>query len=136
MNHSCCFKIIIIIVRIITFNTFRIGEIINSLTNNFRMIFNIINVMSYIEQNVITLTVTAYSNTHKIVGKRIFKFIDDKYKISPVKRLEHITIEDLESAYLLSREEILKEIYKDLQGRINVLTDKIDKLQQFYNKNE
>ena len=88
------------------------------------------------EQNVITLTVTAYSNTHKIVGKRIFKFIDDKYKISPVKRLEHITIEDLESAYLLSREEILKEIHKDLQGRINVLTDKIDKLQQFYNKNE
>ena len=88
------------------------------------------------EQNVITLTVTAYSNTHKIVGKRIFKFIDDKYKISPVKRLEHITIEDLESAYLLSREEILKEIYKDLQGRINVLTNKIDKLQQFYNKNE
>ena len=69
-------------------------------------------------------------------GKRIFKFIDDKYKISPTKRLEHITIEDLESAYLLSREEILKEIYKDLQGRINVLTDKIDKLQQFYNKNE
>ena len=86
------------------------------------------------EQNVITLTVTAYSNTHKIVGKRIFKFIDDKYKISPAKRLEHVSIEDLESAYLLSRDAILKEIYAELQNKINALADKINKLQLFYDK--
>ena len=86
------------------------------------------------EQNVITLTVTAYSNIHKMVGKKIFKFVDDKYKISPTKRLEHVSIENLESAYLLSRDAILKEIYEDLQNKINALADKINKVHLFYNK--
>ena len=85
------------------------------------------------EQNVITLTVTAYSNIHKMVGKKIFKFVDDKYKISPTKRLEHVSIEDLESAYLLSRDAILKEIYAELQNKINALADKINKVANYFN---
>lgn len=84
-----------------------------------------------IEKNVITLTVTVYNDKHKITGKKIFKFIDDKYKISPVKKLEFITVENLESAYLASKNAIIQEIYENYEIKYNNVINKINKLQKF-----
>ena len=47
------------------------------------------------EENVITLTITVYNNIHKLVGKKVIKFVNDKYKITPSKKLEHITPEEV-----------------------------------------
>ena len=44
-----------------------------------------------------------YNSVHDQVGRKIIKFVNDKYKISPAKRLEHVTPEELDSAFLLSK---------------------------------
>ena len=54
-----------------------------------------------------------YNSVHDQVGRKIIKFVNDKYKISPAKRLEHVTPEELDSAFLLSKNAVLDEIYKD-----------------------
>ena len=82
--------------------------------------------------NIITLAVTAYNDVHKMVGKKIIKFVNDKLKISPAKRLEHIPVEKLESAYLLSKDAIIKEISEDYENKYQSILDKINKLQAFY----
>lgn len=82
--------------------------------------------------NIITLAVTAYNDVHKMVGKKIIKFVNDKLKISPSKRLEHIPVEKLESAYLLSKDAIIKEISEDYENKYQSILDKINKLQAFY----
>ena len=83
-------------------------------------------------ENIITLAVTAYNDVHKMVGKKIIKFVNDKLKISPAKRLEHIPVEKLESAYLLSKDAIIKEISEDYENKYQSILDKINKLQAFY----
>lgn len=67
-----------------------------------------------------------------MVGKKIIKFVNDKLKISPAKRLEHIPVEKLESAYLLSKDAIIKEISEDYENKYQSILDKINKLQAFY----
>ena len=83
-------------------------------------------------ENIITLAVTAYNDVHKMVGKKIIKFVNDKLKILPAKRLEHIPVEKLESAYLLSKDAIIKEISEDYENKYQSILDKINKLQAFY----
>lgn len=83
------------------------------------------------EENVITLTVTVYSNIHKMVGKKIVKFINDKYKITPAKKLDHVTPEQLDSAFQLSKEAVLTEIYQDYITKYNTIASKIEKLEKY-----
>lgn len=83
-------------------------------------------------ENIITLAVAVYNDVHKMVGKKIIKFVNDKLKISPAKRLEHIPVEKLESAYLLSKDAIIKEISEDYENKYQSILDKINKLQAFY----
>ena len=64
-------------------------------------------------ENIITLTITVYNSYHQNVGKKIIRFINDKYKITPVKKLDNVSVENLESAYLLAKPDIIKEIYND-----------------------
>lgn len=88
------------------------------------------------EENVITLTITVYNNIHKLVGKKVIKFVNDKYKITPSKKLEHITPEDLDTAFLLSKNQILQEIYKDYITKFNSIGCKIQKLENYVQKKE
>lgn len=83
-------------------------------------------------ENVITLTVSVYNNVHKMVGKKIFKFVNDKYKVSPSKKLDYITAEALESAFTLSKEAIIKEIYDDYKAKYDAILEKLDKLTNYY----
>ena len=70
-----------------------------------------------------------------MVGKKIIKFVNDKLKISPTKKLEHVPVEKLESAYLLSKDAIIKEIFEDYENKYQNILDKIQKLQVFYYQN-
>lgn len=83
-------------------------------------------------ENTITLTVSVYNNVHKMVGKKIFKFVNDKYKVSPSKKLDYVTAEALESAFTLSKEAIIKEIYDDYKGKYDAILEKLDKLTNYY----
>lgn len=87
-------------------------------------------------ENIITLTVTVYSNIHKIVGKKIIKFVNDKYKITPAKKLDHITPEQLDSTFLLAKQPILEEIYQDYITKYNTIAEKLEKLQKYSLPNE
>ena len=88
------------------------------------------------EENVITLTVTVYNQIHKLVGKKIIKFINDKYKISPTKKLDHLLPEDLDSAFMLSKDSILQEIFEDYSIKFNTIANKIQKLQKYCAQNK
>ena len=88
------------------------------------------------EENVITLTVTVYNQTHKLVGKKVIKFINDKLKISPTKKLDHLSPEELDSAFMLSKNSILQEIYEDYSNKFNAIADKIQKLEKYAQKQE
>ena len=83
------------------------------------------------EQNVITLTVTAYNQIHKLVGKKVFKFINDKFKVSPSKKLDHVLPEDLDSAFMLSKDSIVQEIFEDYSIKYNTIVGKIQKLESY-----
>ena len=80
------------------------------------------------EENIITLTITVYNSIHNQVGRKIIKFVNDKYKITPAKKLDHVIPEELDSAFLLSKNALLDEIYKDYAGKFNVINEKIQKL--------
>ena len=64
-----------------------------------------------------SLTISVYNSVHDQVGRKIIKFVNDKYKISPAKRLDHVTPEELDSAFLLSKNALLDEIYKDYREK-------------------
>ena len=83
------------------------------------------------EENVITLTVTVYNQIHKLVGKKVIKFINDKFKISPTKKLDHLLPEDLDSAFMLSKDSILQEIFEDYSIKYNTIVGKIQKLESY-----
>ena len=82
-------------------------------------------------ENIITLTITVYNSYHQNVGKKIIKFINDKYKITPVKKLDNVSVENLESAYLLAKPDIIKEIYNDYGKKYLNISDKLEKLNAF-----
>ena len=82
-------------------------------------------------ENIITLTITVYDSYHQNVGKKIIRFINDKYKITPVKKLDNVSVENLESAYLLAKPDIIKEIYNDYGKKYLNITDKLEKLNAF-----
>ena len=82
-------------------------------------------------ENIITLTITVYNSYHQNVGKRIIRFINDKYKITPVKKLDNVSVENLESAYLLAKPDIIKEIYNDYGKKYLNISDKLEKLNAF-----
>ena len=65
------------------------------------------------------------------MGKKIIKFINDKYKITPVKKLDNVSVENLESAYLLAKPDIIKEIYNDYGKKYLNISDKLEKLNAF-----
>lgn len=83
------------------------------------------------EENVITLTVTVFNQIHKLVGKKVIKFINDKLKISPTKKLEHLSPEELDSAFMLSKDSILQEIFEDYSIKFNTIASKIQKLEKY-----
>ena len=83
------------------------------------------------EEHVITLTVTAYNQVHKLVGKKVFKFINDKFKVSPSKKLDHVLPEDLDSAFMLSKDSIVHEIFEDYSIKYNTIVGKIQKLESY-----
>ena len=82
-------------------------------------------------ENIITLTITVYNSYHQNVGKKIIIFINDKYKITPVKKLDNVSVENLESAYLLAKPDIIKEIYNDYGKKYLNISDKLEKLNAF-----
>ena len=82
-------------------------------------------------ENIITLTITVYNSYHQNVGKKIIRFINDKYKITPVKKLDNVSVENLESAYLLAKPDIIKEIYNDYGKKYLNIADKLEKLNAF-----
>ena len=82
-------------------------------------------------ENIITLTITVYDSYHQNVGKKIIRFINDKYKITPVKKLDNVSVENLESAYLLAKPDIIKEIYNDYGKKYLNIADKLEKLNAF-----
>lgn len=82
-------------------------------------------------ENIITLTITVYNSYHQNVGKKIIRFINDKYKITPVKKLDNVSVENLESAYLLAKPDIIKEIYNDYGKKYLNISDKLEKLNAF-----
>ena len=82
-------------------------------------------------ENIITLTITVYDSYHQNVGKKIIRFINDKYKITPVKKLDNVSVENLESAYLLAKPDIIKEIYNDYGKKYLNISDKLEKLNAF-----
>ena len=82
-------------------------------------------------ENIITLTITDYNSYHQNVGKKIIRFINDKYKITPVKKLDNVSVENLESAYLLAKPDIIKEIYNDYGKKYLNISDKLEKLNAF-----
>ena len=82
-------------------------------------------------ENIITLTITVYNSYHQNVGKKIIRFINDKYKITPVKKLDNVSVENLESAYLLAKPDIIKEIYNDYSKKYLNISDKLEKLNAF-----
>ena len=82
-------------------------------------------------ENIITLTITVYNSYHQNVGKKIIKFINDKYKITPVKKLDNVSVENLESAYLLAKPDIIKAIYNDYGKKYLNISDKLEKLNAF-----
>lgn len=84
------------------------------------------------EENVITLTVTIYNQIHKLVGKKIFRFINDKYKVTPAKKLDYITPEQIDSAFMISKEAILQEIYDDYIVKFNSIAEKVKKLEKYH----
>ena len=83
-------------------------------------------------ENIITLTITVYNSYHQNVGKKIIRFINDKYKITPVKKLDNVSVENLESAYLLAKPDIIKEIYNDYGKKYLNISDKLEKLNAFF----
>lgn len=82
-------------------------------------------------ENIITLTITVFNSYHQNVGKKIIRFINDKYKITPVKKLDNVSVENLESAYLLAKPDIIKEIYNDYGKKYLNISDKLEKLNAF-----
>lgn len=82
-------------------------------------------------ENIITLTITVYNSYHQNVGKKIIRFINDKYKITPVKKLDNVSVENLESAYLLAKPDIIKAIYNDYGKKYLNISDKLEKLNAF-----
>ena len=82
-------------------------------------------------ENIITLTITVYNSYHQNVGKKIIRFINDKYKITPVKKLDNVSVENLESAYLLAKPDIIKQIYNDYGKKYLNISDKLEKLNAF-----
>ena len=74
---------------------------------------------------------TAYNQIHKLVGKKVFKFINDKFKVSPSKKLDHVLPEDLDSAFMLSKDSIVEEIFGDYSIKYNSIVEKIQKLQNY-----
>ena len=82
-------------------------------------------------ENIITLTITVYNSYHQNVGKKIIRFINDKYKITPVKKLDNVSVENLESAYLLAKPDIIKEIFNDYGKKYLNISDKLEKLNAF-----
>ena len=82
-------------------------------------------------ENIITLTITVYNSYHQNVGKKIIRFINDKYKITPVKKLDNVSVENLESAYLLAKPDIIKEIYNNYGKKYLNISDKLEKLNAF-----
>ena len=82
-------------------------------------------------ENIITLTITVYNSYHQNVGKKIIRFINDKYKITPVKKLDNVSVDNLESAYLLAKPDIIKEIYNDYGKKYLNISDKLEKLNAF-----
>ena len=83
------------------------------------------------EENIITLTISVYNSVHDQVGRKIIKFVNDKYKISPAKRLDHVTPEELDSAFLLSKNALLDEIYKDYREKFGKINDKLQNLLKY-----
>ena len=83
------------------------------------------------EENIITLTITVYNSIHNQVGRKIIKFVNDKYKITPAKKLDHVTPEELDSAFLLSKNAVLDEIYKDYREKFGKFNDKFQNLLKY-----
>ena len=83
------------------------------------------------EGNIITLTITVYNSIHNQVGRKIIKFVNDKYKITPAKKLDHVTPEELDSAFLLSKNALLEEIYKDYREKFGKINDKLQNLLKY-----
>ena len=51
--------------------------------------------------------------------------------ITPVKKLDNVSVENLESAYLLAKPDIIKEIYNDYGKKYLNISDKLEKLNAF-----
>ena len=83
------------------------------------------------EENIITLTITVYNSIHNQVGRKIIKFVNDKYKITPAQRLDHVIPEELDSAFLLSKNALLDEIYKDYREKFGKINDKLQNLLKY-----
>lgn len=67
-----------------------------------------------------------------MVGKKIFKFVNDRFKISPSRRLENISTEDLESAFALSKNAILNDIFEDYNAKYETIVDKMTRLEEYF----
>lgn len=81
--------------------------------------------------NNITLTVTAYNQTHDVVGKIICHFQNDEYKISPTHKLQKIPPGQLEEAFKSCKTAICQEIFQEMLSKVQKLNDKLGMLQAY-----
>lgn len=82
-------------------------------------------------ENIITLTVCVYTSTHELVGKRIFMFVNDYLHETPTKHLVYVSSDELNSCFLLAKNNIVGEIYEEYMKIYNSIVDKLKKLQKY-----
>ena len=81
--------------------------------------------------NVVSLIVAGYDQYHNLIDRRILRFENDKYRVSPSKRLDHVTFEELDAAYLMSRDAILAAIFETIQRKHTNNMEKLERLNAY-----
>lgn len=83
------------------------------------------------EENVITLSVSVFTSTHELVGRKIFKFVNDYIYKTPSKNLNYLSCDKMNPCFLLAKNVILDEIYQEYMKKYNSIVEKIEKLQKY-----
>jgi len=76
---------------------------------------------------VITLTIVAYNKYHQELDKRLFKFENNHFKVSPINNPQHLEIDQLEELFQSSLPHLLEFIAQNKYQNKFVKT--LDKMQ-------
>ena len=86
-------------------------------------------------ENIVTLTVNLYDKFHSILGKHIYRFINDNYKVSAKRPLKFITVENLEESFRNARNDISNLIYHNYYQKYNKCISKLHNLENYVSCN-